>query len=199
MTTGISRSRAKRLLDEAKSGRLSGAELDEVVRALQGPPEALDADLYTLLHIVGLASDADAHAGLVERFVDHREDPPVAALALKVLCLWWGRTGDRLEEVRAALEGAEWDEDEDARLAACSIAGEYLRDHADPALLRILMATAEDREALPGTREHALYEVGRALGHSHEELLHRKSSGRPVLPGVLGEEAAARLAREEPG
>jgi len=140
------------MLHRAERGELSEAEIDMVAQELQKvKPEA---NPYTLLHILG-ESGAKSYQGLVEQFLESQANPSLAALALQILCTYWGETSQYTGQVLQFLRGVPWDRTEDCRLMAASVAGEHLRTHLEPDLLRELLRIYEDAAERQILREAA--------------------------------------------
>ena len=180
------------LLERAKWGKLTGQELASVADALrEGSPEA---DRYTLLHILGRAG-ALSYRPLVERHLHSPDDPMLARLALQILLRYWNEAARYQDRLLAFVRGVDWDEEEDVRLAAISLAGEYLRDAENPQLLAELVGILEDRAERQVVREAAYLALPVAAGRTPDEL---PSAARhfdlstQTDPGVL-EEARRRL------
>lgn len=177
------------LLDKAKWDRLSSAEIEWVRRQLADHPEA--ADEYTLLHIAGRGLLRPDPA-LVGPYLERSDDPMLARLALQILCNYWGLTERYLPVVRRFVEGVEWDDDS-VRLVALSIAGRYLREHADPGLLDLLLEIAQPDPKSPEETlraQVALEALAAAVGRPREEL-------RPVSTGFDTDDEWSRGVRAE--
>jgi hypothetical protein len=127
-----------------------------------------DADLYDLLQILG-HSNATQYRSIVEKYLGN-VDPMVRKAALEVLCRHWDLTGEYLDFILRALRGFPGDGDGDLRLAAISIAGEYLREHSEPILLETLLGLFRDVRARQLVREAAYGAIARAVGRSWNEL-----------------------------
>ncbi len=155
------------LLDRAKWGTVSRQEIDEVVRELLDPRRK--ADRYTLLHILGKGG-SPAFRAIVEPFLDWKEDPMLARLALQILCNYWDLTDQYIERVRQFVRGVAWDVDEDVRLAAISVAGEYLRTGSAPEILSDLLRILENSDERAIIREAAYTALARAVGRDWAEL-----------------------------
>jgi hypothetical protein len=154
-------------LEKAKSGKISSAEIQAVAQELGDPLS--EVDRYTLLHILGKA-EAKSFADVVERYVDYQDDPMVARLALQVLCTYWGYGSRYLRHLIAFVRGVPWDTEDEVRLAATSIAGEFLRSTREPELLKALIEVYEDEGANQTARETAYLALGRAMGLGWDEL-----------------------------
>jgi hypothetical protein len=148
------------LLDQAKSGTITARDIDHVAHALQ--TNEPDADRYTLLHIIG-RSNAIRHRVLVEKYLTD-DDPMLVRLALQILCSYWGESSRYIEKIRMFASGNPRDPDDDVRLVALSIAGEYLRGHEDSDLARIVLRSFQDVEQGRNVREVAYRSICRAVG-----------------------------------
>jgi len=155
------------LLQRAKWGTLSQGELAQVAAALHEPDPQVDR--YTLLHILGRAGDR-SYRSLVERFLHDQDDPMIARLALQILCSFWGETGRYLEEVLQFIQWVPWDDEEYIRLVAISAAGEYLRVHTEPRVLRALIRIFENEEEDHLTRQGAYRALARAVRRDWDQL-----------------------------
>jgi hypothetical protein len=81
-------------------------------------------DLYSLLVVLGKTGRKDQR-GILERYLDI-EDPLTVSLVLEILCLDWGYLDDQLERLMSFALGNSWDGDDDVRLMAIKLLGEYL-------------------------------------------------------------------------
>ena len=108
---------------------------------------------------------------LVSRFLDYREDPFVAALALEILCSFWDKTEKYSTEVLRFLRGVDWDEFREVRQIAITATGDYLRDRSDPVLLKeiLLLAAPGNPESIE--RRIAVESVAVALGEPLAEVI----------------------------
>ncbi len=155
------------MLARAKKGLLSETEIAAVAHELENP--ASETDPYTLLHILGRA-EAKSHTKLVEHFLNQRDDPMVAHLALQILCGFWGYCSRYLSDVSRFIDGVPWDPDEEIRSGAISAAGEYLRATEHPELINKLLAIFENENESQGAREDAYLALARAVGRNWSEL-----------------------------
>lgn len=129
------------LVRRAKGGEISREEVDAVVTELQKPNPS--ASRYTLLYIVG-RSFTTAYRNLVEQFLEYREDPMLARLALQILCHFWGDTARYKQHVLRFLRRADFDAENDCLSMATNVAGEYLRENPEPEFLGELIRIYED-------------------------------------------------------
>lgn len=164
------------LFKEAKVGKLTGDEIAYVAQKISVTEAGKnDETLYTLIHILGKAG-ATQYRKLIERFLFYPSSPIISRIALKVLCDYWGETKNYLEPLKAFVKGVQWDKEMDVQLVAISSAGEYLREHSDKILLKLLIAHFENNiEAQPDTYESLLFEtsfqaLARAMGVDWQNL-----------------------------
>jgi hypothetical protein len=110
-------SKYEELLDHAKWGKLSDAEIAAVADELLKTDPA--ADPFTLLNILGNAFAMQCQP-LVQQYLGCEEDPMLARLALEILCGYWGQSDQYREEVLRFMRGVAWDLEEDVRQIAIS-------------------------------------------------------------------------------
>jgi hypothetical protein len=138
------------MLIRAKLGSLSAQEVAEVAQKLRS--HNLDADPYTMLHIVGLAG-GPSYRDLIEQYLSYPADPMLSRLALQIVCDFWGEKAQYRDAIAFHLSPVDWDRDDDVRIMALSCAGEYLREHAEPYFLKALIQTyANETETNAGAR-----------------------------------------------
>jgi hypothetical protein len=200
------------LLQRAERGEISRQEID--MAADQLTKTMSDAEKHSLLLVLGHAGLVDARAGhaeqlskrnlvnsyrgIVERFLTYKRDPLVARLALQVLCDYWGYHNGYLEDMLRFIRRVPWDDDGYVRDAAISIAGEYLRFHFEPRLLREVVRIVEDADEEKLTRRVAYTALARAMGRDWNQI---PSAARAfdlastMDPTVLGK-AKDRLAQQ---
>ena len=155
------------LVIRAKNGSITVPEQNAVAALLDcAPPEA---NRYRMLYILG-RSFAFQHEDFFARFLEHREEPQLAKLALEILCQQWGKSEKYLKYIEHYILGDPWDEYEDVRFIAISSAGSYLRDNKDNtfaiSLLEIL--TSPNEEKL--TREVAYSALEKAYGMDMQDI-----------------------------
>jgi hypothetical protein len=156
------------LFRRAKSDlMLPDNELSEVVEELH--KDKPRTDRYTLLYTLGKGGNA-SYTAVVEPFLNSPGDPSLARIALWDLCLEWGLTDRYLPQLSDFVRGVAWDTEEDVRLSAIRIAGEYLRNRSNPPLLSQLITIFENPDEEQLVREVAYYALGRAMGRAHAEL-----------------------------
>ena len=158
---------ADEILRRATSGTLIKADQDMVAEALLARDPKLDR--YTLLLSLGRAM-ARQHSKVVESYLNEEHDPMLARLALQILCKFWSGTVHYLPIVERALDGLAWDEEDDVRQMALSIAGEYLREAEYPRFLEQLLDAVEDETEDDVIRKDAYLSLARAMGVEWDEL-----------------------------
>ncbi|HEX3050719.1 MAG TPA: hypothetical protein VHP83_08695 [Aggregatilineaceae bacterium] len=174
---------------------LSQEELAEVAEELR--KDKPSADRYILIRILGKGGGI-SYRQMVEGFLNSPGDPMLAQSALWTLCIYWGLTGQYLPQVQDFVQGVSWDSEEDVRISAITIAGEYLRAKPNPTLLRQLMTIFENPEERQIVREVAYRALGRAIGRAHTELPGGSRSldwAKDIDPTIL--QAAKRRFSEE--
>ena len=124
------------LMSRAEKGELTTGELEEVAAKLR--VHDAGEDPYMLLHILGKGSTDGKYSNVVEPFLAG-PDGFVAGKALQVLYWDWDLGDLYTTEFLKFMRGVSWDDSWDARSIAVSIAGDYLRSHSDPTLLRELI------------------------------------------------------------
>jgi hypothetical protein len=165
--SGLTQDQARDLLDLAKQRHLPASDLERVVAELADP--ARTANRYTLLHIVGKGGGPRFRT-LVEAYLDSPEDPMLARLALQILCRFWGLTADYLVDLRRFLKGVDWDDEQDVRLIAASVAGEYLERHDDAELAHELLRLSADGDGNRVLRDSAVRGLARAIGTAPSDM-----------------------------
>jgi hypothetical protein len=142
-------------------------ELSEVVEELH--KDKPGTDRYTLLYTLGKGG-YESYTAVVEPFLNSPGDPMLAQIALWDLCLEWRLTDRYLPQLSDFVRGVAWDTEEDVRLSAITIAGEYLRNRSNPPLLGQLITIFENHGERQIVREAAYHALGRAMGRAHTEL-----------------------------
>jgi hypothetical protein len=170
------------LLKAVAMRRLSDAEVDSVANELAS---GTAAEPYSSLLLIGRAS-AIRHKGLVEEFLDRHDDPMLVRLALQILCRFWDLTSEYQDLVATLMKGADWDDDDDVRQMANSIAGEYLRGHQHQEMLSELVRTVEDGRETQELRADSYLSLARAMGKEWNEL--PKVSRLPPLEKLIDPE-----------
>jgi hypothetical protein len=149
----------------ATMGLLSKAELREVADVLHGRA----GDKYHAMLVLGRAS-ATEYRGLVEKYLDSRDDPMLARLALQVLGGYWGLTGDYLKQVERFVRKVEWDDEDDVRLMAIDCVGSHLANNSAPNLLSLLLTVFRDGSERQIVREAAYCALAVAAGVAQRSL-----------------------------
>jgi len=152
---------ASEVIDRIEAGAaVSDDEYLAVTQSLRDRSD--DHDPYTLLLILGLGFRFDQRR-LVEEFLDDPADSMLTALALEILCEWWGDTAHYLGIARKFAQGVQWDEEDDVRVQAISVLGRYCATTFDRGALGDLLALAESHER-DLIREFAIEALAVALG-----------------------------------
>lgn len=165
------------LLEAAKEGRISKIDIDEVAKKIKEIKKDQDRSLYTLIHILGRAK-AIEYQKLIEPFLIYPNNPNISKITLQSLCTYWNLTSQYLDELKMFIQGVEWDDLDDVRLIAISIAGEYLRMNTDKELLNLLLALFENQEnnivrAAENTlliQSCAYSAIARAMGRNYNQI-----------------------------
>ncbi|MEU4556716.1 hypothetical protein [Micromonospora violae] len=155
------------LLDRAKHGAVSRTELEWTAEALADPGSAVDK--YTLIHILGLAGSPADYEELVAEFLHNEEDPMLSRMALLSMSSW-RRLDKYLPELLEFCRGVEWDDDEDVRAIALTLAGNYLASRVNCDLLEILIDTAKHEVGSGSARRLALDALAVATGSSRSSI-----------------------------
>ena len=155
----------KELIAKATHGNIEQWELERVVRCL----ETKSCDTYEALLVIGRAG-AIQYRSLIEKYLEARDNPMLARLALMILCRYWNLTIEYKSKLEEFLRRVDWDTEEDVRLLAISIAGSLLTSHPDRGLLRLLIRIFRDPSELQLVRETAYCALGEAAGKIPSEL-----------------------------
>lgn len=161
----------RQLTARAKEGAVRPEEVNEIARTISAG--LAGRDLYRLLYAVARAG-GPAYESLVAGYLVHPEDPEVSALAVQVLTGHWRVGAKYRKQILELLGSPEWDQSDDAFMAAVAGAGETLHDGFDAELLRALLKIAQE-----GRGEYnddlmqrlAVEAIARALGASHAESM----------------------------
>jgi hypothetical protein len=165
------------LLEKAKWDKLSKSELDEIVKRIRQFKEGDDDDLYSLLYALG-RSGASEYRNLVEKFLIYPADSMISRIALRTLCTYWDLVPYYIEIVKNFIKGVDWDDDQ-VRIAAISIAGEYVRSTNDKECLKLLLEIFEqykliyekDSDMEDDFMCGCLFEaIARGIGVNYDEL-----------------------------
>jgi hypothetical protein len=186
MTTPPKKMRSlEALYHEALWGKLTQNEVDYVVQRIKKTDPDTDSfdescDLAGLLQTLG-RSGANQYRELVEKFLHFRTNGMVCADALRTLFSYWDFTEEYMEDVKLYIRGAEWDESDEARTMALSLAGEYLRKKYDRELLQLLLDVFEKlgkTDQIKDTDDYGRYliqscaysAIARAMGKDYNEI-----------------------------
>jgi hypothetical protein len=153
------------LVTKATHGRLSTRELQQVAQGLASG----NTDPYEALLVIGRAN-ATQYRNLVDKYLQCREDPMLARLALQVLCRYWGLTAEYQEELDRFAHKVDWDEDDDIRLMAIDCIGSFLAENKVPRLLSLLLQIFRNDSERQIVREAAYCSLALAAGKQAGEL-----------------------------
>lgn len=152
---------------------LESVETEELVRM-----PSID-ELYSYLLVIGKLKRFE-HRAILERYLD-ATDVLTVSRVLETLCLDWGQTEEYLERVINFALGVGWDSDDDVRLSAIRVLGEYVEGScrteqaqqlkaAHRQVVELLIGIFEDQDADSWTRQAAYAALCRAAGIDWEEL-----------------------------
>lgn len=175
----------ERLLNAARSRRLTTAEVESLVAALEDPD--FDGDRYSVIHALGKGAPPTARV-LLEHELEDPTDPMVARIALQTLCSFWGLSDLYRDEVLRFLTGVEWDEDRDVQQMAASIAGEMLRNAHDAQLLRVLLELFDNTGDEDVLHADAYFALCRAMGRDWSDL---PPAGKVLRPASVDYEVVS--------
>lgn len=180
------------LVDQAKQGLVSRQQLAEVAALLRSTVD--ETRTYRLLYVLS-RSRATEHEELVAGFLRSGE-PELARLALQTLCTFWGLAESYMDELRAFLDGVDWDSWGDVRQIAISAAGDHLRTHTDTAMFARLLELAYPDNTDEVERRVALEALATALGDPVAETLKAGGDDREGWTARVLSRAEDRLAAE---
>jgi hypothetical protein len=153
--------KVKDLVNRSKEGTVTPVELAEVAALLSAGVGG--ENTYQLLYVLG-RSGATSYEPLVASFLDHRDNPMVARLALQTLTSFWS-LGDRYTaDLERFLDGADWDEFGEVRGIAISATGGYLATNVNCGLLDRLLRLAAPTHPESQERRIAVRALATALG-----------------------------------
>lgn len=182
---------AEKLLLEISEGKeLPEEQISYVVDSLNavdttdlGRVPSID-DLYAYLVVIGKLKRFE-HRVILERYLD-ATDVLTVSQVLETLCFEWGATADYLERVFNFALGVGWDLDDDVRLSAIRILGEFVvgscapPDSGLPAstavpeshgqVIELLIGIFDDTDSQPWTKQQAYLSLCRACGKSWQDL-----------------------------
>ncbi|MFY1616411.1 hypothetical protein [Micromonospora sp. WMMD736] len=156
------------LLDRAKHGAVSQVELEWTAQSLADPAGRIDK--YTLIHILGLAGSAAIYEDLVAGFLHAPDDPMLSRMALLSVSSW-NLMDKYMPELLAFCRGVEWDDEEDVRAVALTLAGNLLASKVNCDLLEILIETAKHGTESASARRLSLDALAVATGSPRSTLL----------------------------
>jgi hypothetical protein len=157
----------KELVGKANEGKLLPHELEEVIACLEGDI----CDPYEALLVLG-RSGAIRYRNIVERYLRTSRSPMLTRLALMILCRYWGLTVEYKTDLELFIRKVEWDDDDDVRVLAISIAGSLLADQKDDHLLWLIIDIFRNRSGSERQtpREVAYCALALASGKKLQEL-----------------------------
>jgi hypothetical protein len=150
-----------------ETAELSDEELELVAAELEKPDTP--AAKFTLIRILGV-SYATKYRPLLEHFLVSEGDPILATTALEMLSTYWDLTKEYQREILQFIKGVSWDEIEDLRSVAMSVAGEYLREEENKEFLQVILEIFEDENQDQYLREAAYSSLARAVGRNYTEI-----------------------------
>jgi hypothetical protein len=159
----------EKLLERAKTG--TATRFDAAAAAAMLPDLTDSMDRYDALFILGRVGD-QTYASVVEPFVDERDDPMLARLAVQILCSWWGLGAHYLDRLGAFVAGDPWDLESGGfvQSVAVSASGEVLRQTQDGPLLRALLEPFDRDESGDDLRREAYAALLRASGKEPRDI-----------------------------
>lgn len=118
---------------------------------------------------------------LIDKYLYYPGNPWICREALNTLCTYWKLTADYLDAIKMYIRGAKWDDTDEVRMIAISIAGEYLRKAFDKELLQLLLDVFENLGKINSITETSVsaraliqscaYDaISRAMGKNHNEI-----------------------------
>ena len=147
-----------------------------------GRVPSIDA-VYAYLVVIGKLRRFE-HRPILERYLD-ANDVLTVSQVLETLCLDWGGTAEYLERVFNFALGVGWDYDDDVRLSAIRILGEFIAASGAKAssqrpaqeigdshlqVFELLLGVFDDKDAESWTRQQAYFSLCRGLGKQWSEL-----------------------------
>ncbi len=186
----------KELRDRAKwQHNLTQEEVDFVAQTLR--ETGMTRLTARLICILGWSyPSATCYRPLIEKFLEYpTDDEYIARAALETLCEMWGEFEPHLSHIIAYVKGKPWDDLEMARYEALACAGEYLREHAHPELLCMMLTICENQGDIASADEQeiASSELAKALG-----LVQKASEWKGSAAQIIAA-ARMRLAHETGG
>jgi hypothetical protein len=156
------------VLEQWYDGRdVTEVELESLRQRLSSPEP--DDNVYQLLHVISHVGER-CDESLIASYLERRDDPMAAAMALHALCAGLGLAGVYEEALRRFALGVDWDADEDLRFAAISEMGELIRDESSRDTIELLVALASDASQPASLRGAATSALGRGVGLEWKEI-----------------------------
>lgn len=149
------------MLDKAERGKISDAELKEVVYRINNLTDK--PNLEVLLAILGETRKFE-YKSVLEKFLVYPDDPMISRSVAIILFQDWGMADQYLPYIKEMMKGASWDCDEQVRLIALSVGGQLFRDIKDKEFLKILLDVFENKEVDMITRGCAYREIAECVG-----------------------------------
>jgi hypothetical protein len=160
-------------------GAISAEELASVVTVLEdieieSANHKLSFDnLYSLIFVLGKLK-VEKYQYLFNKYLDLK-DPFIVTLILETICLEWNKAEDYLEYLINFVVGVHWDTEDDVKLTAIKILGEYLHNRVGKSELRskiieLLLNIFSDEKQDHFVRQRAYLSLCRAAGKNWEEL-----------------------------
>lgn len=158
----------QQLVERAKVGNLSTAEVDHVAQQLK--VEAPGESTYDLLYVLS-RTRATRYESTVASFSITQKIRWLLGSRCKHCVPSGGQTSRYLSEVRRFVVGVDWDDCGDVRQVALSAAGEFLRDNRDCGLLQAVYNACSEANVGGVDERTALEALARALGTPLSESL----------------------------
>jgi hypothetical protein len=156
------------VLEQWYDGRdVTEVELESLRRHLRYPEP--DDNVYQLLHVISHVGE-QCDEPLIASYLERRDDPMAAAMALHALCAGLGLARAYEEVLRRFALGVDWDADDDLRFAAISEMGELIRDESSHETIELLVALASDSSEPSSLRGAATSALGRGVGLEWKEI-----------------------------
>lgn len=147
---------------------ISSSNFSQSAKAYVSP--AIDYDkLDTLISILGWHNDTSS-APLVEQFLDVRWGGRLMSAALIALCRRWGMVNKYRNRLLDLLLNTNPTYEEEARVTAIEVSGEYLVDSLDAELLSRLIHIFESNTESPFIRLRAYGALSEAMGYGWADL-----------------------------
>lgn len=105
----------------------------------------------------------------------------ISKIALQTLCHYWGFTEQYLDQIIWFIRGVEWDENEEARLIAMSIAGRYCQHQSNPEIFKSLIDVFEDPREEGFIRRFAYESLGEAMRRDGRDIPSAKNPDVSII------------------